>query len=409
MNIAILGHGKEGQAVEKYFTEQGSDIRIFDNFTLEELKSFQLNHYDMVFRSPSIRPLSTTWTSSTKYFFDNCICPIIGVTGTKGKGTTCSMITAILESIGKTVHLVGNIGTPAISELDSIQPDDVVVYELSSFQLWDLHVSPTVAVILRIEPDHLNVHTDFAEYVEAKSHIAAYQSQSDSCIYFQHNESSAHIAELSPAHKFPYPLSDKPNILVELLDSLNVPGEHNRENAEAALIACSAYLKLPLEDFLTQYHNEIHSALANFHGLPHRLEFLRELNNVRYYDDNFSTGIASTSVAINAFPNDNVVAIIGGRDKTDYADLPDIAKLLDSPQVKKVILIGESGHKLYADFPSSKFILAESLQEAIHAAKAIAESLDHAVVLMSPAAASFDMFQNVYDRGAQFASLVKSL
>ena len=130
MTIAILGYGKEGKAAESYFTRHGQSVKIFDNFSDTELKNLDLSQYEMVFRSPSVKPLDPSWNSVTKFFFDNCICPIIGVTGTKGKGTTCSMIAAILKSLGKTVHLVGNIGNPAIDILDTIQPDDIVVYEI---------------------------------------------------------------------------------------------------------------------------------------------------------------------------------------------------------------------------------------------------------------------------------------
>ena len=231
MTIAILGYGKEGQSVEKYFNQKDEKTAIFDNFTNEDLKNLDLKNYSMVFRSPSVPPLDKTWTSITKYFFDNCICKIIGVTGTKGKGTTCSLIASILKSLGKTVHLVGNIGNPAIDILDKIQPDDVVVYEMSSFQLWDLNVSPNIAVVLGIEPDHLNVHKNFEEYVDAKSNIARYQKPEDACIYNISNEFSKQIANTSPAKKFPYPLLNRPANLDELLNNLYIPGKHNRDNA----------------------------------------------------------------------------------------------------------------------------------------------------------------------------------
>ena len=151
MKIAILGNGKEGKAVREYFEAQGDECQIFENFTDKDIDSFDLNKFDEVFRSPSVRPRSG-WNSSTKYFLENCPCPIIGVTGTKGKGTTCSLISSILKSLGKKTWLVGNIGNPAITELDKVSGDDVVVYELSSFQLWDLERSPNVAVVLPIEP-----------------------------------------------------------------------------------------------------------------------------------------------------------------------------------------------------------------------------------------------------------------
>ena len=149
--------------------------------------------------------------------------------------------------------------------------------------------------------------------------------------------------------------------------------------------------------------------LKNFKGLPHRLEYLREINDVKYYDDNFSTNPSSTRVAINAFPNDNLVVILGGRDKTDYEDLPEIYEILQAPQVKKIVLIGESGHELAKKYQDDRFILAESLDEAINTAKSEAESIAPSTIVMSPAAASFDMFENVYDRGTKFQHLIKNL
>ncbi len=412
MNIAILGYGKEGQAVESYFKSETNAIKVFDNFSDDELRNLDLSSYDMVFRSPSVKPLDQSWNSITKYFFDNCICNIIGVTGTKGKGTTCSLISSILTALGKTVHLVGNIGLPAIEILDQIQPDDIVVYEMSSFQLWDLTVSPRVAVILGIEPDHLNVHKDFTEYTSAKSNIVKFQSPDDYCIYNIYNQFSSQIAELSPAHKLPYPnTNNRPHNLDPLLDSLYIPGKHNRENAEAALLAAAAILGQTFDDaFITNNFAQLKLGLNNFHGLPHRLEFLREFNHVKYYDDNFSTNIASTKVAIDAFPDKNLVLIIGGRDKTEYKDLPEISQVItNSTNVKKVVLLGESGHELFNKYNNDKFILAESLEDAVNLAKNEAEQLPDAIVLMSPSAASFDMFNNVYDRGQQFTNLVNSL
>ena len=412
MTIAILGYGKEGKSVENYFKNKGKDTKVFDNFSEEELKTFDLKPYEMVFRSPGVKPFDKTWNSSTKYFFDNCICPIIGVTGTKGKGTTCSMITAILKTLGKTVYLVGNIGNPSLDILDKLQPTDVVVYEMSSFQLWDLGLSPNIAVVLRIEPDHLNVHKDFDDYVNAKSHITEFQTKKDFCIYFQNNPDSKRIADKSPGKKYTYPISNPSPLLTKILDSLNVPGEHNRENAEAALLACATFSKLSLDEFLAKNQDSLIDALSRFEGLPHRCQFLRELNNVKYYDDNFSTTIPSLEVALKAFPKENKVLILGGRDKTHGENYPKIIKLLKASQnIKTVVLIGESGHDIFKQYKDSglDFVLAESLKEAVDIAKREAEKKSPSIVLMSPAAASFDMFENVYDRGEKYQNLIKNL
>lgn len=409
MNIAILGYGKEGQSAEKYFNKDGNEIKIFQNFDLAEIPSFHLENYDLVLRSPSIHP-EPSWSSLTKYFFEHCPCQIIGVTGTKGKGTTCSLITSILEACGKKVWLVGNIGNPSIDVLDKIQPEDIVVYELSSFQLWDLDKSPHIAVVLRIEPDHLNVHDDFDDYVEAKSHIAAYQNTDDFCIYYSDNQDSAKIADKSAGQKLTYPIKDNRNLINETLNSLSLLGPHNRENAEAAMLAVATYFGQGIEDFIKDNEAAVKKGINAFHGLPHRLEFVRELNNVKYYDDNFATTLPALQVAINSFPEQKIVLIVGGRDKTNNKDLPALTKiLLGKENLEKVILIGESGHTIFDSAKNEKFVLAETLEEAVKKAQKFAEETTDSIVLMSPAAASFDMFKDVYDRGEKFQQIVKGL
>lgn len=408
MKIALLGYGKEGQAAENYFKTKFPDstFDIFENFTPEEAKQKDYSSYDIILRSPSVPPLGLKNESSlTKYFFDHCPCPIIGVTATKGKGTTCSFIKSILDSLKKDAYLVGNIGTPAIEILDELKPTSVVVYEMSSFQLWDLQKSPHIAVIGHLEPDHLNVHKDYTDYLNAKANITRYQTENDYLIYYSKNPETVKITETSKAHKIPYPY-EVPN---EILEAVKLPGQHNQENTLAAIAAVASYKNISPDEFIREKKTEIITGLNNFRGLPHRLEFLRELNNVKYYDDNFSTNPSSTRVAINAFPNNNIILILGGRDKTNYEDLPEIHEILQTPQIKKVVLIGESGHEITNRYQDNRFTTAESLEEAVKTAKSIAETLESSVVIMSPAAASFDMFKNVYDRGDKFKNLIATL
>lgn len=408
MKIALLGYGKEGQATENYFKSHFSDLEcdIFDNFTYDEIKKNDFSSYDMVFRSPSVPPLKLpNETSMTKYFFDHCPCPIIGVTATKGKGTTCSFIESILSAFKEDVHLIGNIGNPAINVLDSLNKESVVVFELSSFQLWDLKKSPHIAIIGTIEPDHLNVHDGYDDYLNAKANIGRNQNENDFLIYFKNNPDSAKLASFSRAQKIPYPFE----IPEEVKRAVILPGKHNEENAVAAIAAVACYKNISPDELLAKNTAEIVSGISNFKGLPHRLEFLRELNDVKYYDDNFSTNPSSTKVAVNAFSKNNLVIIVGGRDKTDYEDLPEIYDILQAPQVKKIVLIGESGHELARIYQDNRFMVADSLEEAVSLAKDEAEGLSKAVVLMSPSAASFDMFENVYDRGDQFQAIVKKL
>lgn len=415
MKIAILGYGKEGQSAERYFRQADpqNELQIFDKFTPADLDALaaELAGFDLVLRSPSVPPRAE-WSSTTKYFFAHCPCPIIGVTGTKGKGTTCSMINVMLQALGYKTWLVGNIGTPALDVLNEIKPNDVVIYELSSFQLWDLDRSPHIAAVLRIEPDHLNIHGSFENYTAAKANIARWQTDQDTCIFYAPNPDSARIAKLSAGHRLPYPVKEKTPELEVTIDALVVPGAHNRENAEAALLAVASFLGLELNTLLEQHAEPLKKALHNFQGLPHRIQFLRNVNGVDYYDDTFSTTPPALQVALRAFPGRAIIPIIGGRDKTNNADLPDIAKMiLRAPQLIKVVLIGESGHDLAKILPPNRYLVAESLEEAVQTAKEVAEQyvVEKPVVLMSPTAASFDMFKNEFDRGEQYQRLIQEL
>ena len=366
MKIALLGYGKEGKSTEAYFKKHHSNLEceILENFTYDEIKTKDFSSYDYVFRSPSVPPLHlTNETSVTKYFFDHCPCPIIGVTATKGKGTTCSFIKSLLDAHQEDAYLVGNIGVPALDILDELKPESVVVYEMSSFQLWDLEKSPHIAV----------------------------------------------IGQLSAAKLIAYPFT----IPDSVCRAITLPGRHNQDNALAAIAAVASYYNISPDEYLRDSQETIIRGLSAFHGLPHRLEFLRELDGIKIYDDNFATNTSSTRVAVKAFPDSNLTIIAGGRDKTNNEDLPELYEILQAPQVKNIVLMGESGHELANRYQDPRFTLVESLEEAVSTAleksKQSASQGSDNILLMSPAAASFDMFQNVYDRGDQFKSLVANL
>ena len=417
MKIALLGYGKEGKSVESYFKNHYQDLEcdIFENFSSAEISQRDYSSYDMVFRSPSVPPLGLeNETSITKYFFDHCPCPIIGVTATKGKGTTCSFIKSLLDAEKQDAYLVGNIGVPALNVLDQLSQDSVVVYEMSSFQLWDLQKSPHIAVIGQLEPDHLNVHKDYADYLNAKANITKHQTSDDYLIYYTDNEETVRIANHTKAQKIPYPFG----IAEDIQEAITLPGKHNQNNALAAIAAVASFKNISPDEYLISNKTTIIEGLHAFHGLPHRLEFLKNINHIKIYDDNFSTNLSSTRVAVDSFPDNNIVLILGGRDKTDYEDLPEIHDYLKSRNnIHRIILIGESGHELekrYHDDP--RYVLADSLKSAVETARQEAEKLsttsstnNDIIILMSPAAASFDMFENVYDRGQKFQTLIKNL
>lgn len=419
MKVAIIGYGKEGQAAEKYFETHGDTVKVISPYDNADYDKYDFSQYDLVLRSPSVPP-RPEFSSMTRYFFEHCQAPIIGVTGTKGKGTTCTMIRDLLQAIGMKPALVGNIGVPCIDYLDNSDNYDVIVFEISSFQLWDIEKSPQVAVVLRIEPDHLNVHKDFADYVAAKGHIAEYQGASDKVVYFRENKYSCEIAEKSVGEKIPYPVVPRTPELEEVLDALQVPGAHNREDAEAALLAVAAFLDVDLAELLRAHGAELAQALHDFQGLPHHIEPVRELNGVSYYDDSFSTTEPSLEVALKAFAGRPIVLIAGGQDKG--IDLAPIKKLIfDEPGVEKAFLIGEIAENLAEGEPEEKYEIVGSLEEAVKGARKVAEGLvgekkdsrdDNnvgPVVLLSPAAASLDMFKSYYERGDLFKKAVKNL
>ena len=410
MRIAILGYGKEGKSAENYFKRNGAEIQVFDGFKNEDLDQIDFGKFDLVLRSPSVLPRDG-FSSMTKYFFDHVKAPIIGVTGTKGKGTTCSMIADILKALGKRVYLVGNIGNPSIDILDEATENDVIVYEMSSFQLWDMKKSPKVAVVLRIEPDHLNVHNGFKDYVDAKSHITEFQKAGDSVVYFRDNVNSVKIAEKSIGKKISYPVTNKSEKLKKLLNCLVVPGDHNKENAEAALLAVAEFLGISLDDMIERYFDKLKRGLQNFRGLPHHIEFVRKVNDVDYYDDSFSASYPSLEVAMRAFADKRVVLIAGGKDRG--LDLSSVKRaIFDAPNLEKAILIGETRFKLADSEDETKFTVVDNFELAVRTAKELAENTmkdkGGSVVLLSPGAASFDMFKDFYDRGDQFKQIVGS-
>jgi UDP-N-acetylmuramoylalanine--D-glutamate ligase len=430
VKIAIAGYGVEGKASYEYWNTGEHELTIADERTdvetpdgtktiLGEGAFKQLGGFDLVVRTASLPPRhihtdGVIW-SATNEFFAKCPAPIIGVTGTKGKGTTCSMIASILKAVGKTVHLVGNIGTPALEILPTIKEEDIVVFELSSFQLWDIKKSPHVGVVLTIEPDHLNVHSDMPEYISAKTNIARFQTVDDAFFYHPTNTYSEAIALTTPAHiNCRYnDAEDRASVYYDAhdfcykgkpicsLDALQLRGEHNKENACAAL---SVAKYLGVENMV------IEEGLRNFMGLPHRLEFVQEAAGVQYYNDSFSSAPSASVAAIKSFMNPEIV-IIGGVDKG--ADFSELAKQLKTQSnIKNIILVGEIRTKLAKIFitgVSDKLIVsdAKTMDEIVYEAQKLAEPGD--VVLLSPGCASFDMFKNFYDRGDQFRSIVHNL
>ncbi|RKV99283.1 MAG: UDP-N-acetylmuramoyl-L-alanine--D-glutamate ligase [Candidatus Saccharimonas sp.] len=435
MKIAIVGYGVEGRSSLKYFRRKypRAEFLIVDQNDIKNpaddiivhtgtnVFSERLNDVNLVIRTPSIAPyrihtLGKIW-SATNEFFAECPAPIIGVTGTKGKGTVCSMIAAIARQAGKTVYTVGNIGTPGLDVLPQIAPHDVVIYELSSFQLWDLERSPHIAVVLMIEPDHLDVHRTFDEYIDAKSNICRYQQANDITIYHPTNIYSQQIALTSggDGQAYRYGIPDDFQVYADGVyfmsqnrqvcptDAVQLPGGYNLDNACAAMSA--AAMAFPGISPEVYYYG-----LRSFTGLPHRLKRVAEKSGVTYYDDSIATTPGSAIAAIGAFMQPKVL-ILGGHDKGgDYTAL---AKEIARSNMRVVILMGSNAEKIaqtiYSVAPQTNLIVKGKvpMAEVVRTAATAAQAGD--VVILCPAAASFDQFASYNDRGDQFVAAVQAL
>lgn len=470
MKIAIAGFGMEGRANLKYFRAKypSAEFVIFDENTISdnapkakiitgENVFSQIRGFDLVLRTAGLSPHKIPsenkkiW-SATNEFFANCPAKIIGVTGSKGKGTTCSFINEILKAANKTAHLVGNFGVASLDVLMSIKPDDLVIYELSSFQLWDLKKSPNIAVLTLIEPDHLDVHENFAEYVEAKSRIFEFQKSEDLAVF---NEDDILVREIAKSSLQKNPRQNKSfmnakfahiregkfyynNTEIGDISIIKLPGEHNLRNAAAAINATW--------DLIDENAEIVSKGLSNFHGLPHRLKFVAEINSVKYYDDSIATTQGSAIAALRSFEKPKIL-ILGGHDKgANYFEIGEIVEKLNcenekknlAPNVRAIIIFGENRSKIKQQIsekssvniveintdnlqnerikiktntPEFRGKLNEismtAMREIVMAAKQISQSGD--LIILSPAAASFDLFDNYKVRGESFARAVKNL
>lgn len=432
MKIAILGYGIEGESVYGYYTKRYPDaqITIYDQSDTPKrqlpdgvdfvggVKDFKGIDADIAIKTPAVPPwkvdISGELTSVTREFLQNSPAKVIGVTGSKGKGTVSSLIDAILRANGAKTWLVGNIGRPALDVLDSVVASDTVVYEMSSFQLWDLDVSPDIAVVLGIEPEHLDVHKDMDDYVGAKANIAKYQGRDDLLVFNASNPYARDIANTSTAQTIGYQSKDAAHVRdgyfcygEQKLCSVNVlrlPGRHNQDNACAAIDAVWEYVQGNVP--------AITAGLGGFDGLPHRLKLVRSVNGVEYYDDSIATTPGSAIAAIRAFGGPKVLILGGSYKGASYGELAGIIAQ-PSSAVKSVILIGSEANAIQSALDAAGYtnIYNLGLDTTMTAIvqKASSESSAGDTVILSPSCASFDMFKNYQDRGEQFIEAVQSL
>jgi len=446
MKIAILGFARDGQAAYQFLNSQDNQITICDQNQdtpiptgvssllgpdyLKELGSF-----DLIVRTAGLPPqliaranpdspdILSKVTGNIDLFYENSPTKnIIGVTGTKGKGTTSTLIAKMLEAAGKKVHLGGNIGIPALELLkDNIKTDDWVVLEQSSFQLIDQKHSPHIAVCLMVVPEHMDWHANMNEYITAKQNLFAHQTAQDFAVYYPASENSKQITSVSPGKKIPYMSEPGANIVDNAVvingqiicktDELKLTGRHNWQNVCAAVTAVWP---------VTQDITAMRKVLTTFAGLEYRLELIRELDGVKYYNDSFGTTPETAIVAIEAFQAPKVVIIGGSQKGSDYRQL---ARSLASDSIRKIIIIGNSTHPHYKtaapiiesalkDEGIDKFISlvkpgGAAMDEIVGSARQAAQPGD--AVLLSTACASFDMFKDYKDRGEQFRQSVLAL
>ncbi len=428
MKIAILGFGKEGQSAYRYYDKAGNDITVHDNDSkillpngtsailgddaFVELDSYG---YDLLVRSPGLRidkaQIKTPITTPTAEFMKLCPAEIIGVTGTKGKGTTATLIEQMLTESGQRTHLLGNIGAPALDELPNIKPSDLVVYEMSSFQLYDIQSSPHVAVCLFVTEDHLDWHSDLAEYHAAKGNIFKYQTSSDVAVYYNQNPTSKTLAKLSSAATS-YSYGDNGDVFVRdgkiiafgsaVIDvvAVGLPGVHNLQNICAAICAVWPY---------TQDISAIKKVIEAFAGLPYHIEHVLDKAGVSYYNDSFSTNPASSIAAVQSF-DQPIVLFLGGFDKE--ANFEELAELLKSRKIRKIITYDKTGSRIH-DLLLSKgiadveYIAGDNFKAIIGAGVNYAQPGD--IVLFSPACASWGMFSDYKARGQIFNDIITSI
>ncbi len=454
--IAVLGFGIEGESTTRFLLKKGSKISVFDvrreeQFERDKLNEFRersvnfqfdsypdnFSSFDLIIRSPGISPLSAIIekvkkqgvkiTSPTQIFFDLCPSRIIGVTGTKGKGTTSSLIYEMLKKQGLDTYLGGNIGTPPLDFLDDLRDDSWAVLELSSFQLQDLDKSPRIAVVLMVTSEHLDYHRDLKEYVEAKRNILRFQTHQDFAVinrdYPASNESDTHtegqvyfVSREQDVERgcyirdgFVWIKTEKasgpgvpPARRVIPTQDILLPGKHNFENVCAASMAAFlAGVETP----------KIAAVLKEFKGLEHRLELVRIFNGVAYYDDSFSTTPETAIAAIEAFDEPKILILGGSSKKSDFTELGRVIR--DSNSIKAIIGIGEEWPQIKLKIKNEKLKMIKVIErckdmyEIVQRAREIAEIGD--VVVLTPACASFGMFKNYKDRGNQFKDQVLKL
>lgn len=446
--IAFCGLGVSNLPLVKLFAEKGMDILACDKVDENNVSNEILNlknlgvklklgkdylkdlNVDIIFRSPGInflhpelqnaRQNGTVVTSEMEVFFDLCPCKIIAVTGSDGKTTTSTIISKILEHSGKKVHLGGNIGTPLLPTIEKINKNDIAVVELSSFQLMSMRSSPDIAVVTNIGPNHLDVHKDMNEYISAKKNIFVHQNAFSKTIlnfdnkitrdfYSECRGKTIFFSTTKELHSgaflkngvIYFKSGDKCTPVLNAQD-IKIPGVHNVENYLAAI--CATIDEVNIDDIV--------SVAKNFNGVEHRIEFVRDFNGVKYYNDSIASTPTRVIKGTLSLFDRKIILIAGGYDKKVPFDAFGDAVV---NKVSHLILLGQTADEIEKAIKnSSKYaegnpevVKVDNMAQAVSLAREIAKSGD--IVALSPACASFGLYKNFDERGKHFKSLVNSL
>ena len=446
--IAVIGLGVSNIPLIDYLFNNHADVSVFDDREEEKLnkeviskiKSYGFKQYlgagnlenlkgfDLIFRSPSCLPTKpelveetnrgSIVTTEIEQLMKLAPCKIIGITGSDGKTTTTTLTAEVLKKAGYTVYVGGNIGIPLFTKLNEINPEDIIVLELSSFQLMNMQISPDIAAVTNITPNHLNVHKDYQEYIDAKKNIFKYQNENGILVLNADNEitnsckdeANGKVIMFSSKQKLENGfIVDEDGIIKECNDGIRrhilntkdmkLKGMHNFQNACTVLALTKGLVDT----------DDAAETIKEFSGVSHRQEYVRTVDGVEWYNDSASTSPTRGISALNAFRDREIVLIAGGADKNlDYTPIG--KPIVDN--VKCLILIGQTANKIYEAVKKElehqhrkmDIHMCETFEQSMELAKRIAKPGQ--IVLFSPASTSFDMFKDMYDRGDQFKDMV---
>ena len=443
-SIAVCGIGKNNPPVVMQLLAQGARVFACDKRSRQELGSIadrleqagatlvlgesyldHLDRVDMILRTPGMKPYLPAFekarrqgipvTSEMELFFELCPAPIFGVTGSDGKTTTTTIIAGLLEANRQKVHLGGNIGRPLLPEIEKISSTDAAVVELSSFQLTNMTMSPQVAVVTNVAPNHLDWHTDMQEYIDAKQNLVAHQTANDRAVLNADNSITAAFSKKCAGKIYwfsrcravdqgtylgkdgiVYGVENGVTTPILPATEIQLPGTHNVENFLAAFAAVWGIVSV---ETMARFARE-------FGGVKHRCELVRVRNGVRWYNDSIGTSPSRTIAGLQAFDR-KVILIAGGYDKhIPYAPLGEVAP----HTVKNAVLMGATADAIEAairDHGDLPIYRVSDMETAVKVADELSQDGD--IVFMSPPSASFDLYRNFEERGDHFKRLVEEL